>query len=458
MKVIICGAGQVGYNIAKHLAAEHNDVTVIDQSSELVRRVNEQLDVKSIVGHASRPDVLAKAGAADAEMIVAVTLVDEVNMMVCQVAHSLFEVPTRIARVRSQEYLRPEWSHLFSRAHMPIDVIISPEIEIARAVTQRLRAPGAINMIPFADDTVRVVGVHIGDGCPVIDTPLRQLTELFPDLHIRVMGIIRQGRIRVPHGNEEISIDDEVYFAVETGHMDRAMAAFGYEEEEARRIIIIGGGSVGLFLAQEIEKEYPGVALTVIESNKDRAEELATQVAKSVVLLGDALDWDILDEANVHLAETVVAVTDDDEVNILASLLAKRHGCRRAITLINKAGYGPLITSLGIDVVVDPRAITVSRILQYVRRGRIRSVHSLRDGMAELMEGEAMETSSLVGAPLREVKLPEGIVVGAIVRGDEVIIPRGDTVIEAGDRVIVFAAADMIKNAEKLFSVRLEFF
>ena len=458
MKVIVCGAGQVGFNIAKQLAAEQNDVTVIDQSPDLVKRVNEQLDVKSILGHASRPNILSQAGANEADMILAVTPIDEINMMVCQVAHSLFAVPTRIARVRSQEYLRPEWSNLFSRDHMPIDVIISPEVEIARAVTRRLRAPGAINMIPFANDSVRVVGLLIDEGCPVIDTPLRQLTELFPGLQIRVMGIIRDEKIRVPHGDEEISVGDEVYFAVETGHMDRAMAAFGHEEKEAHRVIILGGGSIGVFLAEQIERDHPGVSLKIIESDEHRALVLADHVSKSVVLHGNALDSGILEEANVKIAETVVAVTDDDEVNILASLLAKQQGCRRAITLINDPAYGPLITSLGIDVVVDPRAITVSSILQYVRQGRIRSVHSLRDGMAELIEGDALETSSLVGAPLREVKIPEGIVVGAIVRDEEVIIPRGSTVIEADDRVILFSSAKAIKSAEKMFSVRLEFF
>ena len=458
MKVIVCGAGQVGFNIAKQLAAEHNDVTVIDQSRELVKRVNDQLDVKSIVGHAARPNVLNQAGASEADMIVAVTQIDEINMMVCQVAHSLFNVSTRIARVRSQEYLRPEWSNLFSRDHMPIDVIISPEVEIARAVIRRLRAPGAINMIPFANDSVRVLGLLIDEGCPVIDTPLRQLTELFPGLQIRIMGIIRKNKIRMPHGDEEINVGDEVYFAVKTGHMARAMAAFGHEEKEAHRVIILGGGSIGLFLAEQIERDHPGVSLKIIESDENRALVLAEHTNRSVVLHGNALDSGLLEEANAPAAETVVAVTDDDEVNILGSLLAKSQGCRRAITLINDQAYGALITSLGIDVVVDPRAITVSSILQYVRRGRIRSVHSLRDGMAELIEGDALETSSLVGAPLREVKVPEGIVVGAVVRGEEVIIPRGSTVIEADDRVILFSSAKVIKSAEKMFSVRLDFF
>ena len=458
MKVIVCGAGQVGYNIAKQLAAEQHEVTVVDNSASLIKRVSEQLDVRSIVGHASRPDVLQQAGARNCDMLVAVTLADEVNMMACQVAHSLFEVPVKIARVRSQEYLRPEWSDLYTRDNLPIDVIISPEVEIARAVTRRLIAPGAMDMIPFADDKVRVVGIYIDEGCPVIDTPLRQLTELFPDLHIRIVGILRGGKVRMPHGDEEMRVGDEVYFAVETGHMVRALRAFGHEEEEARRVVIVGGGNVGLYLAKQVEDEHRSVSLKLIERDPDRAAFVAGELPRTVVIRGDALDRAILDEANVRAAETIVAVTENDEVNILASLLAKRDGARRAITLVNNAAYGTLMTSLGIDVTVNPRAVTVSRVLHHVRRGRIRGVHSLKDGIAELIEGEALETSSLVGTALRDVNLPEGISVGALVRGDDVIIPRGNTVVEPRDRVILLAAANMVKSAEKLFSVRLEFF
>lgn len=458
MKVIVCGAGQVGFNIARQLAAEQNDVTVVDQSPQLIKRVSEQLDARTVVGHASRPEVLAQAGAEDADMIVAVTFADEVNMLACQVAHSLFEVPTKIARVRSQEYLRPEWRGLFAREHLPIDVVISPEVEIARAVMRRLISPGATDMIPFADDRVRVVGIFIDEGCPIIDTPLRQLTELFPDLHIRIMGILRAGVVRVPHGDEEMHVGDEVYFAVETAHMIRAMRAFGHDELQARRVVIVGGGNVGLYLAQQIEEEHRNVLIKLIEAKPDRAGVIAAVLKKTVVIQGDALDGEILDEANAGTAETIVAVTDNDEVNILASLLAKRAGCRRAITLINNAAYPPLMTSLGIDVSVNSRAITVSRVLHYVRRGRIRAVYSIKDGVAEVIEGEALETSSLVGGALRDVKLPEGIVVGAVVRGETVLIPRGGTIIEPKDRVILLTPANTVRNAEKLFSVRLEFF
>ncbi|MCH7888077.1 MAG: Trk system potassium transporter TrkA [Proteobacteria bacterium] len=458
MKVVICGAGQVGYNIARHLASENNDVTVIDQRPELVRKIRDSLDVKALEGFASHPDMLEQAGAADSDMVIAVTFADEVNMVACQVCHSIFKVPTKIARVRHQSYLKPMWRDLFSRDNMPIDVIISPEIEVARAVIRRLQVPGAIDMIPFADDKVRVVGVRCTSECPVINTPLRQLTELFPDLNIFVVGIIRDDHMIVASGDEQMLPGDDVYFATDTNHMERALAAFGHEEKEARRIITVGGGNIGLFIALEIEQHHPGVNHKLIEIDEARAEQVANLLSRGVVLHGSALDHEILLEANVADAETIVAVSNDDEVNILSSLLAKRYGTKRAVTLINNTSYGPLIASLGIDVVVSPRDVTVSTILQHVRRGRIRAVHSIREGLAELIEAEALETSPLVGTPLREIKLPPGIIVGAIVRGDSVIMPRGDSVVRANDRVIILAAGGLVKKVEKLFSVRLDFF
>ena len=458
MKVIVCGAGQVGSSIAQQLASENNEVIVVDRSPETIQRVAEALDVQAMVGHAAQPDVLEAAGAKGADMIIAVTQKDEVNMVACQVAHSLFAVPMRIARVRAQSYLQPLWSNLFSREHMPIDVIISPEIEVARAVARRLHVPGASDMIPFAEDRVRVIAVLIDEDCPLIDTPLRQLTELFPDLSIRILGIIRDDDIIVPRGDDEMHVGDEAYFAVDSNQVERAMAAFGHEEKEARRIVIIGGGNIGLFLAKLLVEESGSFAIKIIEINKARAEYVADQLDKVVVLHGDSLDSEILNEANVRLSEAVVAVTNDDQVNILSSLLAKRRGARRAMTLVNKVSYGPLMRSLGVDAVVNPRAITVSRILQHIRRGRIRDVHSLRDGKAEIIEAEALETSPLVGKPLRDAKLPAGLVVGALVRDAEVIIPRGDTVIKTHDKVVLFATKEMVKKVEKLFAVRLEFF
>ncbi len=459
MQVIICGAGQVGSNIARYLAAsEDADITVIDRSPQLVHKIVDSLDVKGLVGFASHPDVLERAGAADADMVIAVTYADEVNMVACQICHSLFDVPTKIARVRHQSYLDPMWANLFSRDHMPIDVIISPEIEVARAIARRLELPGAFEVIPLADGKVSLIGVHCTEECPILDTPLRQLTGLFPDMHIVVIGISRDGQGIVASGDDELRVGDNVYFVAETGHIPRAMPAFGHEETEARRVIIVGGGNIGLYLAQNVEKNHPHVSMKLVEIDKTRAEFVAQTLQRTVVINGDALDGEILEEANARTADTIVAVSNDDEVNILASMLAKRHGCRRAVTLINKNSYEPLVGSLGIETIVNPRVITVSRILEHVRRGRIRSVHTLSEGFGELIEAEAMETSSLVGVPLREAKLPDGVVLGALVRNGEVIIPRGNTVVRTGDLVILFAASEAVKKVEKLFAVKLEFF
>lgn len=458
MKVIVCGAGQVGFNIARYLAGENNDVTVIDQRPDLVRKISDTLDVQTVLGYASHPPVLEQAGAADADMVIAVTHADEVNMVACQVAHSLFNVPTKVARVRNQSYLEPIWANLFSRENMPIDVIISPEIEVARAITRRLHVPGALDVIPLANDRVRLIAVRCTPDTPLINTPLRQLAVLFPDLNIVIIGIIRDGKPLVPTAEDQMLVGDEVYFVVDTQHVERAMAAFGHEEQEARRIVIFGGGNIGLFLAQQLEVHHPGVAAKVIEQDRERAEHVARSLSHTIVLNGDALDAEILEEANVGSVEAVVAVTNDDETNILAALLAKRHGAQRAMCLINKTDYNTLVSTLGVDVVISPRAITVSNILQHVRRGRIHAVHSLHEGFGELIEADALETSPLVGKPLRDIRLPNGVLVGAIVRDGQVISPRGSTVVQANDRVVLFAAAEAVKKVEKMFSVRLEYF
>ncbi len=458
MKIIICGAGQVGFNIARQLAMENNDVTVIDTSPELIRRINDNLDAQGIVGHASRPDVLERADAEDADMLIAVTQADEVNMVACQVAHSLFEVPTKIARVRCQSYLDPQWANLFSRENMPIDVIISPEVEVARAITRRLQVPGAIEMIPLAGDKVRLLGVHCDANCPLLSTPIKQLAQLFPELRVMIVGLMRDSKPVRLSGDDELRQDDEVYFVIDSTQIGRGMAAFGHEEPEARRVLILGGGNIALLLAQAIETDFPSVVAKIIESNPERAAVVASMLKSTVVLNGDVLDPEILEEAGVSSADTAIAVTDDDETNVLASLLARRHGAERVMTLINKSTFEPLMTTLGIDVVVTPRNITASTILQHVRRGRIHSVHALREGFGEMMEAEALETSPLVGAPLREIRLPAGVMIGAVIRGEAVIIPGGNTVIRAADRVILFSASEAVRKVEKMFSVKLEYF
>ncbi len=458
MKIIVCGAGQVGSNIARHLALENHDVTVVDQSETLVQQISDTHDVNGVVGHGSQPDVLERAGVADADLLIAVTLADETNMVACQVAHSLFGVPTKIARIRSQSYLEPMWANMFSRDHMPIDVVISPEMEVARAVVRRLEVPGAFEMIPLVDSKVKLLGVRCKDDCPLVNTPLRQLSKLFPDMNIVIVGIVRNGQPIVPKGEDQMLAGDEVYFVVDSDQVDRAMAAFGHEEREARRLLIFGGGNIGMFLATEFEENHEWVRAKIIEFDKERAEQIAGQLDRTIVINGSVIDQEILEEANVRQAEAVIAVTNDDETNILSSLLAKKFGCQRAVTLVNNSSYEDLVGSIGIDVMVSPRNITVSKILQYVRRGRIHSVHTLREDFGELIEAEALQTSELVGRPLRETKLPQGVLIGAIVRDGATVYPSGDTVIEAGDRVVLFAAADVVRQVEKMFSVQLEYF
>jgi|TARA_B100001540_G_scaffold44094_1_gene39238 trk system potassium uptake protein TrkA len=458
MRIIICGAGQVGFSIAKHLAQEGNDVVVIDHSTDLARKVSDTLDVKAITGFASEPAILEQAGAADAELLIAVTHSDEVNMVACQIAHSLFDVTTKIARIRNQGYLEPKWGNLFTRDNMPIDVIISPEQEVADSITGKLRVPGAFESISLVDGKVMLVGVRCTEECPIVNTPLKQLTQLFPGLDAVVVGIVRGDMNIIPNSDEQLLSGDGVYVVVETSQLARLMTVFGHDEVEARRLVIFGGGNIGLALAQRVEEEHTNVNIKVVEADKITAEAAARNLKRSVVIQGNVLDTEILEEANVSSAEAVVAVTNDDEANILASLLAKRGGSSRAITLVNNNVFETITPSLGIDVIVNPRNITVSSILQHVRRGRIQSVYALQEGFGEIICGEALETSELVGDELRNISLPDGVLVGAIVQDNKVILPRGATVIQPHDIVVLFSSSEAVKQVEQLFSVGLEFF
>ncbi|MGQ7791590.1 Trk system potassium transporter TrkA [Faunimonas sp. B44] len=458
MRVVICGAGQVGFGIAARLAAENNNVTVIDRSPQLVTAIRDTLDVRGFVGHGAHPDVLAQAGADEADMIIAVTLFDEVNMIACQVAHSLFAVPTKIARVRAQSYLKKHWSNLFSRDHMPIDVIISPELEVGEMVLRRLAQPGAVETISFAEDKVAVLGILCGDDCPVIDTPLVQLTELFPDLNATVVGIVRNGKLFVPHSRDQMFAGDLVYVVTETGRVKRTLTIFGKEEQFGARIVIGGGGNIGFYVAQNLEKRNARAKIKIIEANHERAIEIAEALDRTVVLNGSALDAAVLKEADIDQADTMIALTNDDKVNLLTAALAKQLGCRRSVSLINEPALSPLSRTIGIDAYINPRAVTISRILQHVRRGRIRNVHTIQEGAAEVIEADALETSPLVGKALRDLHLPDGMRIGAIIHKKDVITPTGDSRILPGDRFIIFATADQVPKVEQMARVSLEYF
>ncbi|MCR4266296.1 Trk system potassium transporter TrkA [Nitratireductor sp. ZSWI3] len=458
MKVIICGAGQVGYGIAERLASEQNDVSVIDTAPELIRAVRDTLDVRGFVGHGAHPDVLAAAGASEADMIIAVTLFDEVNMVACQVAHSLFNVPTKIARIRSQSYLQAHYMDLFSRDHLPIDVIISPEVEVGEMVMRRIALPGATDVVRFADDHVAMVAIECLEECPVINTPLSQLTELFPDLPSTVVGVSRGEKLFIPHSRDQLVAGDLAYVVTTREQVRRTLGLFGHEEREATRIVIAGGGNIGLYVARAMEKKQSRTKVKIIESTRERAVALADKLRRTVVLHGSALDQKLLLEADIQHADLMVALTNDDQVNILSSVIAKRLGCRSNLVLINNPTYHDFAKTLGIDAHVNPRSVTISKVLQHVRRGRIRAVHNIQKGAAEVIEAEALETSPLVGPPLSEVEIPDGMRIGAVYRDGAVIKPSGSLRIKPKDRVVIFALESAVRQVEQMFRVSLEFF
>ncbi len=457
MKVIVCGGGRVGFGIARELAAENNAVTVVDKSAENVERIVNAVDVRGVIGHGGHPDILDRAGAADADMIIAVTYSDEVNMVACQVAHSIFDVPMKIARVRAQSYLDPAWSDLFSRANMPIDVVISPEVEVGRAVLRRLETPGTFDTLSFMEGRVRVLGVRVDAECQVKNTPLNQLRELFPHLKAVVAGVRREGRIFVPSANDQLLENDDIYLIADAVDVGRALDVFAHEEDRARRVVIVGAGNIGVFVAQALE-QASGLRVRVVESDKTRAEHAAAALRRTVVLNGDGLDPALLREAGASDSEVVICLTNDDKVNVLAAALAKEQGARRAVCLINDRAYVGLKTALGVDVFVDPRTTTVSTILQHVRKGRITGLQFIEEGAAEIVEGVALETSPLIGRPLADVDLGDGIMIGALMQDGRVIVGDSDVTIRTGDRLVIFAERDRVARVEKLFRVSLEYF
>ena len=458
MKVIICGAGQVGWQIARHLSGEANDVTVIDSNPDLVRQAMDTLDVQGIAGFASYPDILDRAGARDADMVIAATYSDEVNMVICQVAHSIFSVPRKIARLRSQSYLTAIYSDLYRRDHLPIDVVISPEREVAEAALRRLSAPSAFDIENFMGGKVQVLGIRIDEDCPVINTPLRQLTDLFSTLKVIVMGIRRKGRLFAPEAGDQIFTGDECYMAIAREDVPRTLEVFGKKTRKQERVVLIGGGNVGLAVAQALEKSETRVRAKVIERNRGIAEIAADALERTIVLNGDGLDATLLAEANIERADAVLCVTDDDKTNLLAAVRAKSEGCPMAIALINDPTLIPLMAPMGIDAYINPRATTVSSILRHIRHGRVKGVYSVGDAEGEIIEAEVLSTSPLAGKAIRDISFPEGVLLGAIMKDGEVVKPTGGTRIDEGDVILLFTLASDVSEVERLLQVSIDFF
>jgi len=452
MRVIVCGAGQVGTTIARHLSTEGFNVTVIDSDAEQVRRVDESHDVRGVIGHASHPETLRKAGAQDADMLVAVTRSDEVNMVACQVAYSLFGVKRRLARLRHAGYLAQDKTGLYAAEHMPIDVIISPEIEIAKGISRRLATPGAFDMMPMAKGLVELLGIHVEDTrAPVVKERIADLAKDEQFEGMSIIALVRKGRCFIPDAQDRVTIGDDVYVLAKRGRVDALMSAFGHHERVARKLIIVGAGNVGLNLAKTLRKRSPLVDIKLIENDEARAEYVAAELGGPVVVLrGDALDRALLDEAQASSTETLVAVTNDDETNIFASVLGKQAGCKRAITLVNKRSYEAVLPALGLSTIVSPSAVTISTVLRHIRHDAINALYTLREDFGEVIEAKITEGSRLLRRPIGQLGLPVGMKIGAVIRDGEVMFPDPETLLQDGDSVIALVTYSYLQFAEAL--------
>ena len=457
MKIIILGAGQVGASVAQNLASEANDITVVDNNSRRVTELQDRLDIRAVVGHAAHPDVLKQAGADDADMIIAVTNSDETNMIACQVAYTLFHTPTKIARVRESEYLKHE--KLFSQESLPIDFRISPEQLVTDYIQRLIEHFGALQVLDFADRKVQLVAVRAYYGGPLVGHELKDLSVHIPGIQARVAAIFRGGKPIIPEGDTIIEAEDEVFFIAAKDNIRAVMSELRRLDKPAKRVMLAGGGNIGIRLAKALEEHYQ---VKIIERNPERARMLSEELSSAIVLLGDAADEDLLFEENIENTDVFCALTNDEEANILSAMLAKRLGARKVMSIINRASYVDLVQSETIDIAISPQQATIGSLLTHIRRGDVVVVHSLRRGAAEAIEAVAHgdpRTSKVVGRSIEQLKLPAGTTIGAIVRGDEVIIAHHDTVIESDDHVILFLVDKRrISEVERLFQVGVTFF
>jgi len=460
MNIIICGAGRVGFTIAKILSEQNHSITVIDQSSEDIQKIDDTLDVKGIVGKATYPSILEKANASEADMIIAVTRSDEINMLICQIAFSIFKVPKKIARIRSQDYLNPKFTTVYNKENLPIDVIISPEIEIAKSLQRKLEAPGALDNVPFADNKIRLLEILINKTCPLINIKLNELTKKFPTLNANIMGVIRNDKFIILKKNDVMLEEDRAYVIISAPQMQETLNAFGHNEKISNKILIIGGGNIGFNLAKNIEESFDSARVKIIEKNKERAEFIANELNDTIVINGNGLEEEVLLESNLDEAETVLALTNDDEDNLMVSVLVEKFtkdkdasDNKTTMALINKPNYSLLQSSLKIDDLIDPRMNTVSSILKHIHKGTIENAYSILNGEYEVIEAEIIETSELINKELKNSNLPDEIRIGAVLRGDEIIIPRSNFIFKKEDIVVFLAKKDFLSVVENMFRI-----
>ena len=456
MNILILGAGEVGFNLARRLAIEGNDVVVVDQDAERLQRAADQMDVRTVLGYASHPSVLERAGAENADLLIAATTNDEVNMVACQVAHTLFKVPTKMARLRETEYTGTPT--LFARDEMAIDLVISPETEAAKSIIKRFQISSAVDAQDFADGKVQLLGLQVPPKGAMAGVSLADIDEVLTDVRAYVVAHEHNHRWRVPDASTVLLAGDSIYVAIDRQHVQRFLSSTGSQPVQGtgRHVMMVGGGHVGYVVARELEQL--GVSLKVVEHNEARAEWLSEHLRRSVVIHGDAMDRELLEQESVDRMEHFIALTNDDETNILASLIARQYKVPHIITLVNRDIYTDLVRQIGLNVTVSPKFTTFSAIMRHVRKGRILGTSPLGDGTLEVIEAEALQTSNILNKPLKQLQLPAGTVIGAILRNGEVIIPDGKTLIRPHDRVIMVAQSTAMRAVEKLFEVHLEFF
>ena len=458
MKILILGASQVGISIAEVLVGEENDVTLVDINRQTLQQLQNRLDIRTVRGNAAHPSVLRAAGAEDASLVLAVTNNDEVNLVACQIAEAFFSTPTKIARIRSREYLKnPE---LFTgNSGFKVDVVISPEVIVKDHITRLIEFPGALQVLDFADGLVQLVGVKAVTGGALLDCQLSELKEHMPGIQARVAAIYRDGKVITPTSTTVIKEHDEVFFVAAREHIRGVMREMRGQSDKTKRVFIAGGGNIGLSLAKELERG--GYSVKLIEFNPDRADRIADLVHNTVVLNGDAADASLLLQENIEGADVFCAVTEKDEINLLSARLAKQLGAKRVMALVNKPAYVEYIEHPDINTIISPRVATIGSVLAHIRRGDVVAVHSLRRGRAEAIEAIAhgdKDSSKVVGRGVREIQFPKGVGVGAIVRNQEVIIPSKETVIESEDHVIIFMDdKSCIFDVEALFQVDVSF-
>lgn len=465
MKIIILGAGQVGSTLAENLANETHDITLIDSSQELLDELRDRLDIQTVTGWGSHPEVLEQAGIRDADMLVAVTTHDEVNMVACQIAYSLYHTPHKIARIRSVGYTNDRIrNRLFGSENMPVDVAIAPEQLVTDHLVQLVSQPGALQVLDFADQRVQLVAVSASEDAPMVGKQIRELgNHLGNRVEARVAAIYRRDRAIIPNGSTQIEAGDEVFFLAATKHIRQVMAELANKEKSYRRIVIAGGGNIGYRLAKALEH---GHQVKIIDMDQARCQFLAENLDKTVVLNGSASDRDLLNEEGIETVDVFLALTNSDAANIISSMLAKRLGAGKVVTLINNPVYVDLMQTSDIDIAIAPSQITTSALLSFVRRGDTVRVHSLRRGAAEAMEvvahGDA-KSSKVVGRKISEIRLPEGATIGAVVRNTEdnpeVLMGSGDVIIQDQDHLIIFLSdKDHVRKIEQLFQVGFHFF